>query len=153
MIHRNPLTNSRPIGDYFPMIRLATCTEEEVSRAKSFTDAEIEELIAQIFRHERPQGDYWGIMYVRDLWALGIEPRIAPNKIVASFGQAYSGITDDWESRKSGNHRPYFGTEAEIEEYKAAHQNKNNEAQSDEKLTQLPTLNASGRNGPNGPYN
>jgi len=104
------------------MISFETCTEEDVARAKSFSDSEIEELIEQIFRHERKPSDYWGIVYVRDLWALGIEPQIAPSKIVASFGQARTEITEDWESRKSGDHRPYFGTAAEIEEYKAAQQ-------------------------------
>jgi len=106
------------------VLRLSPATEEEVARAKSLTDADVEKRIEEIFSHARPQRDYWGMMYVRDLWALGIEPQIAPSKIVASFGQSYSAIIDDWKSRKSGNHRPYFGTAAEIEEYKAAQQNK-----------------------------
>jgi hypothetical protein len=106
------------------MLSFATCTEEHVTLAKSLTNQEIEELIEQIRRRERPQGDYWGLMYVRDLWALGIEPKVAPSKIVASFGQAFAELSQDWESRKSGEHIPYFGTAAEIEEYKAAQQNK-----------------------------
>jgi len=107
------------------MIRFAPCTEEDVARAKSFTDAEIEELIVQIFRRERPQDDYWGLMYVRDLWALGIEPQIIPKRNYAViFGQPYAAIKDNWECRKSGEYVPDFGDAAEIEEYKAAQQNK-----------------------------
>ena len=106
------------------MLSFGTCTEEHVALAKSLTDQEIDELVEQIRRHERPQDDYWGLMYVRDLWALGIEPRVAPSKIVASFEQAFTELSQDWRSRKSGEHRPYFGTDAEIEEYKAAQQKK-----------------------------
>jgi len=108
------------------MIRFSPCTAETVALAKSLTDPEIDELIKQIFRHERPKSDYWEIMYVRDQWALGIEPKIAPPgwKIVARFGGDFHSIPEDWESRKSGQYVPYFDEEAEIEEYKAAQQNK-----------------------------
>jgi len=120
------------------MIRFAPCTEEIIALAKSLTDTEIDELIEQIFRNERPRSDYWEIMYVRDLWALGIEPKIASPgwKIVARFGGPFDEIPEDWEFRKSGQHIPYFGEAAEIEEYKAANQSKKEGAQTENTLAE-----------------
>ena len=116
------------------MIRFAPCTEEIVALAKSLTDPEIDELIEQINRRERPKDDYWYIMFAKDLLAAGIEPKIAPPgwKIVARFGGKQESIEDDWECRKAGQYRAYFGTAAEIEEYKAANQKKEPEATSQE---------------------
>jgi hypothetical protein len=119
------------------MKRFQPCTEEIIALAKSLTDSEIEELIEQIYRHERPSSDYWGIMYVRDLWAVGIEPTIAPPdwRIVARFGEPFAAIPQNWESRKSGEYVPYVGEEAEIEEYKLANQNKAAEVQPEKDTT------------------
>ena len=95
--------------------------------AKSLTDQEIDELVKQVYRKERPKNDYWDIMYVKDLLAVGIEPKIArPGwKLVARFGGNCESIQDDWGCRKAGQYRPYFGTAAVIEEYKAAQQQAN----------------------------
>jgi hypothetical protein len=108
------------------MLSFAPCTEETVALAKSLTDQDIDELVEQIYREERRRDDYWELVYVKDLLAVGIEPKIArPGwRIVASFGGNCDSIQDDWDCRKAGQYRPYFGTAAEIEEYKAAQQNK-----------------------------
>ncbi len=112
------------------MIRFAPTTEEKVALAKSLTDPEIDELVEQISWNEHEGDLYWGIIYVRDLWALGIEPKIGPGrKIVARFGGDRDSIEDDWKCRKAGQYTPYFGEEAEIEEYRLANQNKEAEVQ------------------------